>query len=52
MVFESTYTYEVLHPHFQQRMRLHESLALHSSFGVGGPADLWLTIETQQEPKW
>lgn len=49
MFFESTYAYEVLHPYFQQRVRLHEPLAQHSSFGVGGPADLWLTIETQQE---
>ncbi len=49
MFFESTYAYEVLHPSFHQRVRLHEPLAQHSSFGVGGPADLWLTIETQQE---
>jgi UDP-N-acetylmuramate dehydrogenase len=49
MVCDNAYAYEVLHPYFQQRVRLDEPLALHSSFGVGGPADLWLTIETRQE---
>jgi len=49
MIFESTLAYDVLNPYFQQRLHLHEPLSQHSSFGVGGPADLWLTIETQQE---
>lgn len=49
MAFESTYVYDVLHPHFQQRVRVDEPLALHSSFGVGGLADIWLTVETREE---
>lgn len=49
MIFESTYACEVLHPYFQERVRVHEPLAQHSSIGVGGPADLWLTVETRQE---
>lgn len=49
MAFESTYAYDVLHPHFQQRIRLHEPLAQHSSFAVGGLADIWLTVETREE---
>ncbi|MHB8599549.1 MAG: UDP-N-acetylmuramate dehydrogenase [Ktedonobacteraceae bacterium] len=49
MAFESTYAYDVLHPHFQQRVLLDEPLAHHSSFGVGGPADIWLTVETREE---
>lgn len=49
MAFESTCAYDDLHPYFQQRLSLHEPLARHSSFGVGGPADLWLSVETREE---
>ena len=49
MAFESTYAYDVLYPHFQQRVQRDASLAHHSSFGVGGPADIWLTVDTQEE---
>ncbi len=49
MVFDTASAYNMLHPHFQQRVRIDEALALHSSFGVGGPADIWLTVETRQE---
>lgn len=49
MAFESTIAYDVLHPYFQQRLRMHEPLSQHSSFGVGGPADLWLSVETREE---
>ncbi|HTK09157.1 MAG TPA: UDP-N-acetylmuramate dehydrogenase [Ktedonobacteraceae bacterium] len=49
MTFESSLAYKALYPHFQQRVQAQEPLALHSSFGVGGPADLWVTLETRQE---
>ncbi|HLJ33241.1 MAG TPA: UDP-N-acetylmuramate dehydrogenase [Ktedonobacteraceae bacterium] len=49
MNFETPSVYKALHPHFQERVRVNEPLALHSSFGVGGPADIWLTVETRQE---
>ena len=49
MGFESARAYDVLHPHFQERLRCHESLTAHSCFGVGGSADLWIGLQTQQE---
>ncbi len=49
MSFDSTAAYAALSPHFQKRVHCHEPLARHSSFGVGGPADLWISLETQQE---
>ena len=49
MAFETTNAYKLLHPHFQERLQRDEPLAHQSSFGVGGPADLWLTVETREE---
>ena len=49
MAFESTLAYNTLHPYFKQRMHLGEPLANHSSFGVGGSADIWLSVERRQE---
>lgn len=49
MAFESNLAYTTLHPHFKERVHLHEPLARHSSFGVGGPADILLSIEQPQE---
>ena len=49
MTFEHSLAYKILHPHFQERVKVHEPLALHSSFGVGGPADLWIVLETREE---
>lgn len=47
MIHDMARAYEWLHPHFQDRVRRHESLKRHSSFSVGGPADLWINVETQ-----
>lgn len=41
--------YEELHPHFQKRIQQNEPLANHSTFGIGGPADIWLTLELRKE---
>jgi UDP-N-acetylmuramate dehydrogenase len=49
MAFESASAYDILQPHFQERLRCHEPLAAHSCFGVGGPADLWVSLQTQPE---
>lgn len=49
MAFEHSLAYTMLHPHFQQRVKALEPLALHSSFGVGGPADLWVVLKTQED---
>lgn len=43
--------YEWLYPHFKERIRRKEWLKRHSSFGVGGPADIWISVETQKELK-
>src|SRR5271165_3178107 len=49
MVFDAGRAYEVLSHHFQERVRRQEPLAQHSSFGAGGEADLWITIENRKE---
>lgn len=49
MAFERACAYDVLHPHFQERLRCHEPLTTHSCFGVGGPADLRVSLQTQPE---
>ena len=48
MIHDIAHAYERLYPHFQERMRRNEWLKRHSSFGVGGPADLWVSIKTQK----
>lgn len=49
MIFDSERAYNELRRPFQGRIRRQEPLAKHSSFGVGGPADIWLSIEQRQE---
>src|SRR5215471_3540912 len=49
MTFDAQTIYTNLHPYFQRRLRLNESLARHSTFGVGGPADVWLSLDTLRE---
>lgn len=49
MFFDSKEAYTALHPHFGERLHVQETLAQHCSFGVGGPADIWLTLQTRQE---
>jgi UDP-N-acetylmuramate dehydrogenase len=38
-----------LQAHFRKRLRRNELLSRHCTFGVGGPADFWVTIETREE---
>lgn len=38
-----------LRAHFGRRLRRGELLARHTTLGVGGPADLWLTVNTPAE---
>ena len=47
--FETERAYGELLPHFQERLKRDEPLARHSAFGVGGPADIWVTVGTKQE---
>lgn len=49
MTVDANALYNELHPYFQERVRRHEQLARHSAFGVGGPADVWVSLKTQQE---
>jgi UDP-N-acetylmuramate dehydrogenase len=49
MTFDAETIYTKLRPHFQERVRLNESLARHCTFGVGGPADVWISLDTSRE---
>ena len=49
MTFHTDTAYQALLPHFHERVRPEEPLARHSTFGVGGPADLWVVVETRNE---
>ncbi len=48
-MIDTVQLYDLLHSHFYGRVRRNEPLSDHCSFGVGGPADLWLTITDEQE---
>src|SRR5437763_3711517 len=49
MTFDAETIYTKLHPHFQERIRFNEPLARHCTFGVGGPADVWISLDTSRE---
>lgn len=41
--------YAELLPHFSGRIRRNEPLARHCTFGVGGPADIWVSLTSTEE---
>src|SRR6266478_4906516 len=49
MTFDAEKIYAELRPHFQERVRRNEPLARHCTFGVGGPADVWVSLDTSRE---
>ena len=49
MTFHRENAYNELHPHFQERVQQNEPLAKHCTFGIGGPADIWLSLESRKE---
>ena len=49
MTFDADTTYTQLHPYFQGRIRHNEPLARHGTFGVGGPVDIWVSLEKPKE---
>lgn len=49
MFFDSEQASTILHPLFQERLHLKEPLAQHCSFGVGGRADIWVSLENPSE---
>ncbi len=49
MAFNIEHAYTELHPHFQDRVRRNEPLTNHCTFGVGGPADIWVSLQSRRE---
>ena len=49
MFFDREQAYKVLHPHFPGLLQIQEPLADHCSFGVGGAAEIWLTLSSPHE---
>lgn len=49
MTFDADTIYTELRPHFRERVRHNEPLARHGTFGVGGPADIWVTLDSAEE---
>ena len=49
MTFDVEIAYRELRLHFGERVRRDEPLARHCTFGVGGPADVWISLDTQDE---
>src|SRR5437764_10244035 len=49
MTFDAEAVYTELRPHFRERVRRNEPLARHGTFGVGGPADIWVTLDSVEE---
>jgi UDP-N-acetylmuramate dehydrogenase len=49
MTFDPETVYNELHQYFQKRVQRHEPLARHAAFGVGGPADVWISLASKEE---
>src|SRR6266568_1895349 len=49
MTFDAKAAYTGLQTHFKKRVRRDEALARHCTFGVGGPADVWVSLDTREE---
>lgn len=47
MTFEIEQAYTELRTRFGERVRRNEPLARHCTFGVGGPADIWVSLDTR-----
>jgi UDP-N-acetylmuramate dehydrogenase len=49
MTFDPVIVYNEIHPYFQKRVHRHEPQARHAAFGVGGPADVWVSLASKEE---
>ncbi len=49
MTFDAEKVYQELQTRYQGRVRRDEPLARHGTFGVGGPAEVWVTLETSED---
>jgi UDP-N-acetylmuramate dehydrogenase len=48
MLFDVEAANTELRSQFGERVRRNEPLARHGTFGVGGPADIWVSLDTQE----
>jgi UDP-N-acetylmuramate dehydrogenase len=48
MTFDKEQAYTELRARFGERVRRDEPMARHGTFGVGGPADVWISIDTSE----
>ncbi len=51
MTFDVETAYAELHSSLGARVRRNEPLSRHNTFGVGGPADVWVSLDTQEHLK-
>ncbi len=49
MTFDAEIAYTELSAHFGAQVRRNEPLARHCTFGVGGPADVWVSVDTSED---
>jgi UDP-N-acetylmuramate dehydrogenase len=49
MTFDAETVYTELEPYFHERVRRNEPLSRHCTFGVGGPADIWVSLNERSE---
>jgi UDP-N-acetylmuramate dehydrogenase len=49
MTFDAEIAYIELSAHFGTQVRRNEPLARHCTFGVGGPADVWVSVDTSED---
>jgi UDP-N-acetylmuramate dehydrogenase len=49
MTFDVETAYTELRSHLGERVRRNEPLARHCTFGVGGPADIWVSLDTRDD---
>lgn len=49
MTFDAETVYTALHGYFRERVRRNEPLSRHSTFGVGGAADVWVSLDKQDD---
>src|SRR6266567_1474782 len=48
MIFNVETAYDLLNTLYGRRVRRDEPLARHSTFGVGGPADIWVSLDSRE----
>ncbi|GCE25919.1 UDP-N-acetylenolpyruvoylglucosamine reductase [Dictyobacter alpinus] len=49
MIFDAEIAYNELLARFGSRVRRNEPLARHCTFGVGGPADVWVSVDKPED---